>query len=78
MFAFTRTLGTIKSLVVLNFKEKEVDHFRLEMKNGGSWTGLKWVLGNYYDDDVKEEEQVLRSEIVLHLKAYEGRVYLSS
>ena len=65
-----------KSLVVLNFKEKEVDHFRLEMKNGASWIGkLKWVLGNYYHDDVKEE-QVLRSEI-LHLKAYEGRVYLS-
>lgn len=73
VFAYTRTLGASKILVVLNFKEKEVD-FQLkinELEEGR--TKLELILGNY---EVKEEALIhLHGATTLHLKAYEGRVY---
>jgi len=71
VFGYTRTLGTSKILVVLNFKEKELD-FRLEINEG--WTRLKLILGNY---DVKEEV-LIQAHSTLRLKAYEGRIYVTS
>ncbi|KAF8797493.1 glycoside hydrolase family 13 protein [Phlegmacium glaucopus] len=71
VFAYTRTLGTNKILVVLNFKEMEVD-FRLEVKEG--WTRLKLVLGNYD----AQEEAFVEVRCGIHLKAYEGRIYIAS
>jgi len=71
VFAYTRTSGTSRILVILNFKEQEVD-FRLKIDEG--WTGLKLILGNY---DVKEEA-LAQVHSTLRLKGYEGRVYITS
>ena len=70
VFAFVRCLGSTKALVVLNFKEEDVE-FTLDA--GRDWSGYTLRLGSYGDDagdgDV-ESGKVL-------LQGYEGRVYVT-
>ena len=73
VFAYTRTLGTSNILVILNFKEKEVD-FAVGINEG--WNRLELILGNY--DEVKEDTLTVEVRRTLHLKPYEGRIYISS
>lgn len=67
VFAFIRTLGTAKALILLNFKEGEVDFVLPERE---SLEGLKLILANY-----GSVEEALESKNI-HLKGYEGRLYI--
>ncbi len=70
MFAFERSLGNTRVLVLLNFVDDEVE---FELADGRDRSGYKLLLGNYYNDG--EGEGLRRAE--LHLRGYEGRVYLA-
>ncbi|KAF8345368.1 glycoside hydrolase family 13 protein [Amanita rubescens] len=67
VFAFERSLGNTRVLVVLNFVDDEVE---FELTDGRDWSGYKLLLGNYEEDDGL-------GRAVLHLRGYEGRVYLA-
>ena len=68
MFAFVRSLGNRKALVLLNFVDKEV---KFELAGGRDWSGCKLGLGNYSD----KAGEGLRPVV---LRGYEGRVYVAS
>lgn len=69
VFAFERSLGNTRVLVLLNFVDDEVE---FELPVGRDWSGYKLVLGNYNDG---QAEGLRRA--VLDLRGYEGRVYLA-
>jgi oligo-1,6-glucosidase len=68
VFAFVRTLGNKRALVVLNFVDKEVE---FKLPSGRDWSGYKLGLGNYRLSDGAGEG--LRSA---ELQGYEGKVYV--
>ena len=68
VFAFVRTLGNKRALVVLNFVDKEVE---FELTSGRDWSGYNFGLGNYRLSDGMGE--VLGPVV---LRGYEGRVYV--
>lgn len=68
VFAFVRTLGNKRALVVLNFVDKEVE---FELPSGRDWSGYKFGLGNYMLNDGAGEG--LQPAV---LRGYEGKVYV--
>ncbi|KDR70826.1 hypothetical protein GALMADRAFT_127384 [Galerina marginata CBS 339.88] len=70
VMAYVRALRTAKVLVLLNIKEEEVDFVLPERRHG---EGLTLVLGNY---DV--QESILSTTKSVHLRGYEGRLYIRS
>lgn len=70
VFAYTRNLGDITALILLNFTEGEVD---FSLKSLDVPEGFKFVLGNYPSEDSLN----LTSGNVF-LKGYEGKVYIKS
>lgn len=70
VFAYTRRFNNAVALVVLNFKEEEVD-FTLPMELAATGEVYIRVLGNY-----GEEDSILGSFKSLHLKGYEGTLYI--
>ncbi|KAF8953558.1 glycoside hydrolase family 13 protein [Flammula alnicola] len=69
VFAYIRTLKNTRALVLLNFKELEVDFM---LREGESVGQLKFILGNY-----NIEEPRILSTGSIHLKGHEGRLYIS-
>ena len=69
MFTFERSLGNTRVLVLLNFVDDEVE---FELTDGRDWSGYKLLLGNYYNTG--EGDGLGRA---VHLRGYEGRVYLA-
>ena len=67
MFAFVRSLGNQRALVLLNFVDKDVE---FELAAGHDWSGYKLRLGNYGDRVGSE----LRAAV---LRGYEGKVYVA-
>ncbi|TFK66304.1 glycoside hydrolase family 13 protein [Pluteus cervinus] len=70
VFAYLRNLQNQSALVVLNFKEKEVEYSLDPARN---WSGFVFAFGNYKevdDDGIRELGGAVK------LKSFEGRVYL--
>ncbi|KDR69930.1 hypothetical protein GALMADRAFT_230296 [Galerina marginata CBS 339.88] len=68
VMAYVRTLGTDKALVLLNFKEEEVDFALPDRKEGEE---LLLALGNY-----DAQESIPSGAKSVHLKGYEGCLYI--
>lgn len=67
VFVYTRDYESVSALVLLNFKDGEVEVDLGEI--GGGVAGYAFVLGNYEKNvDILEEKITLRD--------YEGRVYV--
>ena len=67
VFAYTRTLGNITALVLLNFKKTETTFPLDEVKH---LHGFKFLLGNYPSD-----KELLSDSV--NLRGYEGKVYIN-
>ncbi|KAF9052123.1 glycoside hydrolase family 13 protein [Panaeolus papilionaceus] len=73
VFAYVRTLGHVKALVLLNFGVDEVD-FSVSTEIEGR--ALKLVLGNYDVADSDHSELVIPGTV--RLRGYEGKLYVNS
>ena len=67
MFAFVRSLGNKRALVLLNFVDKEVE---FELTGGRDWSGYMLGLVNYSDGVAEGVRPAV-------LRGYEGRVYVA-
>ena len=68
MFAFVRSLGNKRALVLLNFADREVE---FELNGGRDWSGYKLGLVNYSDGADDGVRPAVR------LRGYEGKVYVA-
>ncbi|TFK33158.1 glycoside hydrolase family 13 protein [Crucibulum laeve] len=69
IFAYLRTLGKSKALILLNFSTEE-SNFSLPAHGDAEWTGFKCVLSNYNSTT----EELEGCAIVL--RGFEGRLYI--
>jgi len=67
VFAYTRDYESVSALVLLNFKDGEVEVDLREV--GGGVAGYTFVLGNY-----EKNVDIVKGKIML--RGYEGRVYV--
>jgi oligo-1,6-glucosidase len=74
IFAFTRTLGNVACLAVLNFSAGNVSY---EIPSSIEWPDtFKELVGNYEESGVDRVSRALPR--ALTLRGYEGRLYINS
>lgn len=73
VFAYTRSLGNLIALVILNFKAEET---KFSLGDEQDWNAFSFILGNYYDPPASQTPSISGNTILL--QGFEGRLYIRS
>ncbi|KAG6846965.1 hypothetical protein H0H93_010858 [Arthromyces matolae] len=75
VLVYTRTLGEVTALVVLNFKETEIT-YSLGSHGARTWKeDAKYVIGNYPPGPPGAGDVALNGDVIV-LRGFEGRLYI--